>query len=52
MGKDFHSFLIVYEDRAKSDYDILLEQAKAEIKIYAGRRSRKTERRNFRGAEK
>ena len=30
-GKEFHSYLKVYEDRAKSDYDILLEQAKAEI---------------------
>ena len=30
-GEEFHSYLKIYEDRAKSDYDILLEQAKAEI---------------------
>ena len=30
-GKEFHAYLKIYEDRAKSDYDILLEQAKAEI---------------------
>ena len=29
--KELHSYLKIYEDRAKSDYDILLEQAKAEI---------------------
>ena len=30
-GKEFHTYLKIYEDRTKSDYDILLEQAKAEI---------------------